>query len=197
MNREPDAWISKHRETGKEIIDRVKIQSYPVAGMYEHTPLFGVLQRKHIHGGLMQPRTFSALRANAVRQATVTVYVGDIGSELATGLTTVDGTPIDNPFQLPSSGRVTFKAPDGNYRVRLQGPGFDVTEYAKYTGEKESQALDAEMYGSREKFADRRLPNGSVIDVPGLPSILLIFVGIGALVACALYALRFMAESMF
>jgi len=105
MNREPVAWISKHRETGVEILDRVKIQSYPVAGLYEYTPL--------------------------------------------------------------------------------------------YSGEEESQALDAEMYGSREKFDDRRLPNGSVIDLPGLPSILLIVVGIGALAACALYALRFLAESMF
>jgi len=60
---------------------------------------------------------------------------------------------------------------------------------------RESQALDAEMYGSREKFADAS--DALKRELPGLPSILLIVVGIGALAACALYALRFLAESMF
>lgn len=40
MNKEPTAWISKHKETGKVIIDRLKVQSYPVPGLYEYTPLY-------------------------------------------------------------------------------------------------------------------------------------------------------------
>lgn len=80
----------------------------------------------------MQIRTFSAFRANAVRQATVEVRVGSKTGPLATELVDGNGNPLDNPFPLPSNGRVDFAAPDGTYWINITGPGFSVWEQAQF-----------------------------------------------------------------
>lgn len=80
----------------------------------------------------MQTRTFSAFRANAVRQATVEVRVGSKTGPFATDLVDGNGNPLENPFPLPSSGRVDFAAPDGTYWINITGPGFSVWEQAQF-----------------------------------------------------------------
>lgn len=80
----------------------------------------------------MQTRTFSAFRANAVRQATVEVRVGSKTGPPATDLVDGNGAPLDNPFPLPSNGRVDIGAPDGTYWINIAGPGFSVWEQAQF-----------------------------------------------------------------
>lgn len=80
----------------------------------------------------MQTRTFSAFRANAVRQATVEVRVGSKTGPLAADLVDGNGDPLENPFPLPSNGRVDIGAPDGTYWINITGPGFSVWEQAQF-----------------------------------------------------------------
>lgn len=79
----------------------------------------------------MEPKTFSAFLAIPLK-ATVTVYEGFTGTDLATGITRVDGTPLDNPFTGSPTGDNPFRAPDGDYRVEMKGPGFEKIYYVQF-----------------------------------------------------------------
>jgi hypothetical protein len=68
----------------------------------------------------MELKTFFAQdqSGNVMPLATVTVYQAGTMT-LATGLETQDGTPLTNPFNGDSDGKVAFYAPDGLYDISV------------------------------------------------------------------------------
>lgn len=57
-----------------------------------------------------------------------TCYLYEPGtSTLATGMTNINGAPLANPFTAAPSGLVQFKAPDGEYDLRVTGGGREFT----------------------------------------------------------------------
>lgn len=63
---------------------------------------------------------------NILPSATCYVYVAGT-TDLATGLVNINGAPLSNPFTALPSGLVQFKAPDGEYDLRVTKAGRDFT----------------------------------------------------------------------
>lgn len=84
----------------------------------------------------MELKTYFAqdLAGNVIPDAIITLYVN--GTEtLATGLQTVGGTTLSNPFSADVNGKIQFKAPDGLYDMQIK--------YGDQTGPKVTiQCLD-------------------------------------------------------
>lgn len=68
----------------------------------------------------MEVKNYFAQDSQGNAQPNATCYLYAIGTEdLVTGLTNINGQPIDNPFHSDSFGLIQFKAPNGLYDLRV------------------------------------------------------------------------------
>lgn len=88
-------------------------------------------------------------QGNILPGADVFVYLTGTAT-LATGLQTALGAALANPFKASATGQIQFKAPDGNYDIRVK------------SGPRESTLLGVQSFDSVLKFADLASPGGSV-----------------------------------
>lgn len=63
---------------------------------------------------------------NILPSATCYLYIAGT-TDLATGITNINDAPLSNPFTAQTSGLVQFKAPDGEYDLRVTKGGRDFT----------------------------------------------------------------------
>lgn len=101
-------------------------------------------------------------QGNVLGSAQVYLYLAGT-TTLATGLQNISGAALANPFTSQSNGLVQFKAPDGNYDLRVVKPGREFTIRI--------QCFDGVTFmGDIQSTTDATKGASGVGYVPGLPS---------------------------
>lgn len=102
----------------------------------------------------MELKTYFAQdrNGNLIPSANVSIYLTGT-TTLASGLTTVSGTPLVNPFTADADGKIQFRAPDGIYDMQVSLGGTTGVKVTFQCVDVEQQLSDATSAADRAEAA--------------------------------------------
>lgn len=116
----------------------------------------------------MELKTYFAQDRNGslIPSATVAVYLTGTNT-LASGLTTVSGTTLANPFTADADGKIQFRAPDGIYDMQVSQGSTTGVRVTFQCVDVEQQLSDANSAADRAELAAEAAEQANVSTVKG------------------------------